>query len=336
MFPCFLTQKPFQTRKQVNLFQHGNHLKHGNYLLSPLMEFQKKIGRRIPIIKNLPAFDTMPDKVTPHNLRFYKLCNLVNTLGLAVHSTWVSLFFYLQAYEMAYINLISVAVYAFSIVINRKGYHLLSASIMVCEIIVHQLIAVRMFGWGAGFQYYLIVIGLFPFLMPKGKWGLKGGLLAACLIAYLFMNFWLKDVQPYYIISESFLTYFSISNIIFSFVSMSISGAYFNNAMHETEKQLEKISDELVESEKKATLGKLATEMAHEIQNPLNFVNNFSELNEELLHDLKTELETNGNTDEAKNLMNDLLSNSERINTNGKRVSNIVLALQEQVKKDNQ
>ena len=67
---------------------------------------------------------------------------------------------------------------------------------------------------------------------------------------------------------------------------MVISGAYFNIAMHQTEAKLARKTRELVAAEKRATLGQLATEMAHEIQNPLNFVNNFSELSTIAIKDL--------------------------------------------------
>jgi len=129
--------------------------------------------------------------------------------------------------------------------------------------------------------------------------------------------------------NDAFLLYFSISNIVFAFTSMCISGGYFNLAMHETVVQLEQKTTELVASEKNATLGKIATEMAHEIQNPLNFVNNFSEINNELLQELKVELEAN-NTNEAKYIVADLIGNSSKINENRKCVSKIVKELQRQ------
>ncbi|MDZ4756661.1 MAG: hypothetical protein SGJ10_00800 [Bacteroidota bacterium] len=107
----------------------------------------------LPIIRTIPGFNSLPDKITPYNLRFYKLCNLVHTLGMGIHFSWVIIFLYLEDYLIAYINIFSIAIYVFNIVINRRGYHLVSVSMMVCEIIAHQLFAVRAFGWDAGFQY---------------------------------------------------------------------------------------------------------------------------------------------------------------------------------------
>jgi signal transduction histidine kinase len=97
-------------------------------------------------------------------------------------------------------------------------------------------------------------------------------------------------------------------------------------AKHTVEKTLSDLrqtQSQLVQSEKMASLGELTAGIAHEIQNPLNFVNNFSEVSNELVDEMNEEL-SKGDIEEAKTIATDLKSNLEKINHHGKRADAII------------
>ncbi|HRI21857.1 MAG TPA: two-component regulator propeller domain-containing protein, partial [Panacibacter sp.] len=93
--------------------------------------------------------------------------------------------------------------------------------------------------------------------------------------------------------------------------------------LKESLESLKATQSQLVHAEKMASLGELTAGIAHEIQNPLNFVNNFSDLNKELLTEMNEEIEK-GNYEEAKGLAKDVTDNEEKINYHGKRADAIV------------
>ena len=96
-----------------------------------------------------------------------------------------------------------------------------------------------------------------------------------------------------------------------------------NKALTQTLEELKATQVQLIQSEKMASLGELTAGIAHEIQNPLNFVNNFSEVSNELIEEMTEQLEK-GNAEDAKAIANEIKMSLEKINLHGKRADGIV------------
>src|SRR5437763_15852871 len=98
------------------------------------------------------------------------------------------------------------------------------------------------------------------------------------------------------------------------------------NRTAQLQKSLEELKatqQQLIQSEKMASLGELTAGIAHKIQNPLNFVNNFSEVNTELVNELEDEAKK-GNTDAVQAIAKDIKENEQKILHHGKRAGAIV------------
>jgi signal transduction histidine kinase len=99
-----------------------------------------------------------------------------------------------------------------------------------------------------------------------------------------------------------------------------------NQILQKALENLKAAQSQLIQSEKMASLGELTAGIAHEIQNPLNFVNNFAEVNSELIAEMKGELH-NGNIEEARKVADNIDENEKKISYHGRRADGIVKSM---------
>lgn len=103
-----------------------------------------------------------------------------------------------------------------------------------------------------------------------------------------------------------------------------------SSLLEQSQKDLQNIKEQVIRNEKLATLGLLSAGIAHEIKNPLNFINNFSELSIEFLSEIDENLEKvnqNEATEEIKSILGDVKSNLDKIKQHGIRINRIVTSM---------
>jgi signal transduction histidine kinase/ligand-binding sensor domain-containing protein len=111
-----------------------------------------------------------------------------------------------------------------------------------------------------------------------------------------------------------------------NYAAIALDNASAYRRLDATLTELQSTQEQLVHSEKMASLGELTAGIAHEIQNPLNFVNNFSEVNKELIEDLKEAIVKN-DQEEVQAILHDLLENEDKVTHHGKRAEQIVKSM---------
>jgi C4-dicarboxylate-specific signal transduction histidine kinase len=131
-----------------------------------------------------------------------------------------------------------------------------------------------------------------------------------------------KELQKQKVVRNGFMGGLGLVILLLFFV-------YRNYAnQRATNKKLKEAEDQLIKSEKMAAFGMMASRVSHEIQNPLNFINSFSELSQNLAE----EAVSANNEDVKKETARELIANLQRINHHGKRVDRIIKQLQEHIR----
>ncbi|MCD6012267.1 MAG: hypothetical protein K0Q79_2129 [Flavipsychrobacter sp.] len=195
-------------------------------------------------------FDTVPEVITLEHYNFYLISNIAYTCGWATHAIWMGIFFCLGQTTMAWYQFVSIGCHVAAIALNRRGLHQPAMIIGTLEVATHQVLAVYIMGWGAGFQYIIIATSIFPFLQHDGSSFIKTFLVLVNTASYVFIEVYLRHTTPVSALSPLAEDIFNYINIVMSFCFMATWGFFITVATKRTEAVLTQRNKELYEAEK--------------------------------------------------------------------------------------
>lgn len=176
--------------------------------------------------------------------RPYMVCNIAYWFGATIHGSWILLFFLLGIRTLGLVNIFSTLLFGLLIWLNKRGYRPLTVTLAILEVILHQATAVILIGWDTGFQYYLVLVLMLPFLILRGHLWLNFGLAFLATCTYLYLEFAWRLAEPVHDLSPFVVQCFNVSNIISVAVNITI-WTYFSTltadgALLEAQKERQK------------------------------------------------------------------------------------------------
>ncbi|QEG37983.1 adenylate/guanylate cyclase domain-containing protein [Bythopirellula goksoeyrii] len=211
-----------------------------------MQPFLQALGRRLKPI--LDVLLKVPDNVERYDYRMYLSMIIANYIALLLHLSWVFVFWWLDFPTLSLINVGSVIFWIFSITILYRWGAMLTAVILgSTEVLIHQFLAVYFLGWDYGFQYYLLVIVAFTFLMNfKNVMYIPVILFFVCLISFLGFYYQVQYWNlPHVKLGETAemasgaREAFQIINVASAFAILAIMSFFYSDAAQKAEALLE-------------------------------------------------------------------------------------------------
>ena len=183
----------------------------------------------------------VPANVPRYDYRTYYSMLIANFMAFVLHFSWIFIFRGLGFTTLSLINVSSVVIFIFNMAILRKWGAILTAVVIgSTEVVSHQGIAIYFLGWGYGFQYYLLVVVAFAFMMNFKSMMIPGTMFVVCLVAFLGyyyeVQYWLPhtDLQED-TVRETFL----MANVTSAFAILAIMSYVYSEAARTAEANLE-------------------------------------------------------------------------------------------------
>jgi class 3 adenylate cyclase len=183
----------------------------------------------------------VPPSIDRFERRKYFSMLIANFMALALHFAWIFVFGWLEFPLLSNINIVSTLIFLFCIVNLRITGGILAAVLIgMSEVLVHQGIAIYYLGWGYGFQYYLLVIVAFAFMMNFQPMAIPLTMFLVCLFSFLGFYYQVQYWRDPHVdlgsaVQESFLN----ANVTSAFAILAIMSYVYSEAARKAEIQLE-------------------------------------------------------------------------------------------------
>ncbi len=179
-----------------------------------------------------------PQHIPLEEFRYYRLVRVVIGLALINHALWGAFFFVIDIKELFYIQFLSLSIFSVAFYLNQRRKYFASITLGTYEVIAHQILCVALIGPESGFQYYLLLSSMVPFLLPPGKLLIKSVLLLSNLIGFLVIYFIVAEKIPIYELGTEVDLWLGFTNISLTFVFLGFFGMHLTKATDDTEDKL--------------------------------------------------------------------------------------------------
>ena len=204
-----------------------------------MLAFLQAAARSIRI--KLASFLAVPPSVERYDHRTYYSMLLANSMALLLHLSWIFIFRALGFTTLSLINVGSVLIWFLNIAILRRwGAILTGVVIGSTEVVAHQFLAIYYLGWDYGFQYFLLVIVAFAFMMNFKSLYIPVTMFVVCLLSFLGfyyqVQYWnMPHVDPGPAARETFL----MANVTSAFTILAFMSYVYSEAARTAEAKLE-------------------------------------------------------------------------------------------------